>query len=152
MTPSAIPTHALSLIEPWATLMIMGAKKNETRSWSTDYRGPLAIHASKKIDWETCREEPFVSVLQEHFGRWDFPFKPGHILGIVEMTDCRPTEELRPHQNALELDFGDFYDGRFGFVTDYPQALRNPIPARGMLNFWRLTNEQRDAIARELAV
>jgi activating signal cointegrator 1 len=37
----------LSLWEPWATLMAIGAKRIETRSWSTSYRGWLAIQASK---------------------------------------------------------------------------------------------------------
>ncbi len=37
----------LSLLQPWATLVVMGVKQIETRSWRTDYRGPLLIHASK---------------------------------------------------------------------------------------------------------
>jgi hypothetical protein len=39
----------LSLTQPWATLAAIGAKKIETRSWSTAYRGPLAIHAAKGL-------------------------------------------------------------------------------------------------------
>ncbi len=30
----------ISLIQPWATLIIHGAKRFETRSWRTPYRGP----------------------------------------------------------------------------------------------------------------
>ena len=37
---------AISLLQPWATLVSIGAKRVETRSWRTDYRGPIAIHAS----------------------------------------------------------------------------------------------------------
>lgn len=40
---------ALTVTEPWATLIAIGAKRIETRSWPTDYRGPVAIHASKKL-------------------------------------------------------------------------------------------------------
>jgi hypothetical protein len=40
---------AISLLQPWATLVALGAKRIETRSWSTDYRGPLAIHASSRL-------------------------------------------------------------------------------------------------------
>jgi activating signal cointegrator 1 len=40
---------ALTLTQPWASLVAIGAKKIETRSWSTDYRGPLAIHAAKGL-------------------------------------------------------------------------------------------------------
>jgi len=149
-----VPTHALSLIEPWATLLAIGAKRNETRDWSTSFRGPFAIHASKKLDKECCREEPFASVLQEHFACWNFLdcFRLGFIIGVAELLDDRPSEEMRPHQTAQELAFGDYYDGRRIFVCDYAQTLLTPIPARGMLNFWRLTHEQRREIATQLRV
>lgn len=39
---------ALTLWQPWAALVAAGVKTIETRSWGTDYRGPLAIHASAK--------------------------------------------------------------------------------------------------------
>ena len=38
---------ALSVRQPWAHLIIHGAKRIENRTWSTDWRGPLLIHASK---------------------------------------------------------------------------------------------------------
>lgn len=38
---------AITLWQPWASLLACGAKKYETRSWSTKYRGPIAIHAGK---------------------------------------------------------------------------------------------------------
>lgn len=41
--------RALSLTQPWASLVAMRAKIFETRSWSTGYRGPLAIHAAKGL-------------------------------------------------------------------------------------------------------
>src|SRR5574343_420007 len=41
--------RALTLTQPWATLVAIGAKKIETRGWCTDYRGALAIHAAKSI-------------------------------------------------------------------------------------------------------
>lgn len=40
---------ALTLTQPYATLVAIGAKKIATRSWSTSYRGPLAIHAAKGL-------------------------------------------------------------------------------------------------------
>lgn len=36
----------LTLHQPWASLVALGVKTIETRSWSTQYRGPLAIHAA----------------------------------------------------------------------------------------------------------
>jgi hypothetical protein len=51
---------ALSLTQPWASLVVAGAKKLETRSWPTYYRGPLLIHAFEGISrvwrFNTCGE------------------------------------------------------------------------------------------------
>lgn len=41
---------ALTIHQPWASLLACGAKKYETRGWKTNYRGPIAIHASKAVD------------------------------------------------------------------------------------------------------
>lgn len=147
-----VPTHALSLIEPWATLMAIGAKRVETRDWSTPFRGPFAIHASKKLEKSTCREEPFLSVLKKHFGRWDFldSFSLGAIVGVAELCHCERTEDLEPHQSRQELEFGDYGPRRFGFVCDYTERLRTPIPCRGMLGFWRIPDDVREQLAREM--
>src|SRR3954451_22243677 len=45
--PPGITIPALTLTQPWATLVAIGAKQIETRSWGTSYRGWLAIHAAK---------------------------------------------------------------------------------------------------------
>jgi len=58
----------LTLTQPWATLVAIGAKSIETRSWSTSYRGPIAIHAAKGFPkWasETCGDDPFRTELQK---------------------------------------------------------------------------------------
>lgn len=41
---------AITLTQPWATLVAIGAKRIETRSWRTPYVGDLAIHAAKGCD------------------------------------------------------------------------------------------------------
>src|SRR6266496_247116 len=43
------PMKAISLWQPWATLMALNFKKVETRIWETKYRGPLAIHAAQRV-------------------------------------------------------------------------------------------------------
>lgn len=44
--------RALTLHQPWAQLVALGVKTIETRSWSTSYRGPLAIHAGKNTEYD----------------------------------------------------------------------------------------------------
>lgn len=40
--------RAITLWQPWASAVALGSKTIETRHWSTNYRGPLAIHAAKR--------------------------------------------------------------------------------------------------------
>lgn len=45
---------ALTIWQPWASLLACGAKKYETRSWATKYKGQIAIHAAiKQFDTNT---------------------------------------------------------------------------------------------------
>lgn len=53
--------HTLTVQQPWAELIASGIKLVENRCWSTDYRGPLAIHAAKTRDLlkdQVAREWP----------------------------------------------------------------------------------------------
>ena len=49
MTEKAATTKTLTIAQPWATLVAIGAKQIETRSWQTNYRGDIAIHAGKGL-------------------------------------------------------------------------------------------------------
>lgn len=91
---------ALTLTQPWATLVALGAKRIETRSWSTSYRGPLAIHAAKRLadlgsEHELmllCRREPFRSALigAGYLGTPGLP--RGAIVATCTLLDCVPTQ------------------------------------------------------------
>lgn len=57
---------ALSLYQPWATPVVAGFKRLETRSWRTDYTGRLLIHAAKawtSAQRELCGTAPFFEAL-----------------------------------------------------------------------------------------
>ena len=90
---------ALTLTQPWAALVAIGAKHIETRSWATSYRGPLAIHAAKGIGsvggamglMSLCRTEPFRAALLAG-GILGTPLLPrGAIIATCELIDCVPT-------------------------------------------------------------
>src|SRR5688500_6348966 len=88
----------VSLWEPWASLVMIGAKKFETRSWWPNYTGPLGIQAAKKWNRELaelCQTEPFETVLAGAGinGPDDFHF--GCALGVVELVDIFSTELVR---------------------------------------------------------
>lgn len=86
---------ALSLTQPWASLVAIGEKQIETRSWSTIYRGTLAIHAAKGFPTDARRlcalQEPFRSVLMKAGFNVTGPnkadFMPlGVIVAVCELT------------------------------------------------------------------
>ena len=116
---------ALTLIQPWATLIADGRKTIETRSWGSLYRGPLAIHAGAKIDKEAC----------EDFGYDPKQIATRAIVCIVRMKNC-----VRfPHPDAPPDEYGDFYPGRYGFIFEHLLIPPEPIPARGSLGLWDWT-------------
>lgn len=119
---------ALTMHEPWATLLVSGQKRIETRDWRTFYRGPLAIHAGKTLppgdDWP----DP------EIVGPYAFSFRGGCIIGFVRLLDCIRTEDCDPDDREREM--GNFAPGRWGWIVDSILTLADPIPARGMPGIW----------------
>lgn len=55
----------LSLTEPYATLIYEKKKRIETRSWKTNYRGELYIHASQtKVSKKVLEDNELMSLLE----------------------------------------------------------------------------------------
>lgn len=137
----------LTLSQPWASLVAIGAKRTETRSWATPYRGPLAIHAAKGFPrWvqDLCHDEPFCTVLADanlisaQTAALLLPL--GAIIATCRLTACLPTTEARTRLSRgyppYEEDFGDFSPGRWAWLLEDVEALPTPIPAKGALGLW----------------
>lgn len=131
--------RALSLTQPYATLMAIGAKKVETRAWRTHFRGWVAIHAAKAFPMECrvlCDRMPFGQALAEYNSVNDLPL--GQILAVTEIVHCEPTEQA--NVTELEAAFGNYAPGRFAIITAGVRRLKIPIQIRGALSIWRLQN------------
>ena len=140
---------AITLYDPWATLVVLGEKKFETRSWSTSYRGLLAIHVSKKFTvemhelWETW-ERGLCPALKE---RTLWPPKFGCIIGTVEVVGMHRAEALRRRGLTIkELTFGNFDDGRWAWELQNPQRLTTPVPCRGSMGIWTVPPEIAESV------
>lgn len=132
---------ALSLTQPWATLMALDAKRVETRGWRTGHRGWLGIHASKGFPVacrDLCQEDPFATALHRAgFLDWkDLPI--GGLLGVTNLIECARTEHARDHIGQIERAFGDYSDGRFAWSTYGFRRLRQAIPMKGALSLWKM--------------
>lgn len=134
----------ISLWQPWATLIAIGAKTIETRSWYWAYRGPLAIHASKgglsKSEfYETCELSEIKYALAAA-GIDPKQMPRGAIVATCNMVDCvrfaRPgvmmgEKQAYPMAGQLEQAFGDYTIGRFGFMLRDIVRIEQPIPFVG---------------------
>lgn len=156
---------ALTLYQPWAQLAALAAKQIETRSWSTEYRDALAIHAGKNTDWlSICKDRPFREALYgvewnvghaaykryvHHAATRALLFPLGAVIAVCELVACLPIPET-PRRfpvthgklNVLlppdppEKQFGDYRPGRFAWILAKMRMLPEPIPCRGYQQLW----------------
>ncbi len=121
---------ALSLYEPWATLIALGEKRFETRSWSTTYRGPLLICSSKrKLPlYQYPPIKKLLETLSTH-GLFLDDLKFGYALCVVNLVEILRTDYL--HVNEEERIYGDFSPGRFAWKCDNARRFKNPMPIKG---------------------
>lgn len=160
----------ITLHQPYASLIALGLKRYETRSWATNYRGRLAIHAAK---------QPFASeygnaLIQEYDRAWldalrlahdagilddrsRLPFAHqlplGAIVAVVDLVNC---EKMLPSnmqtQSKLELAVGDWQFYRYAWKLDNIMALPEPIPYKGGQGMRFLEDEAISLIDAQLGV
>jgi hypothetical protein len=142
---------AISLWQPWASLVVLGAKKIETRHWTTNYRGPLLIHAAKRKDYEE-----FSDLVRHWYVHgidvWDIlgiekpvvlkhavdSLPHGAIIGQVDLVDCKPVESFELSLSLQEHEFGNYADGRFGWILDNPKPFAVAVPYKGSQGFFEV--------------
>ena len=123
----------LSIKEPFATLICKGDKTIETRSWKTNYRGEILIHASGKSLAKEYLDNPFVADL---IGGMKFNY--GNIICKCELVDCIYMDEVfinNIKKNTKEYNLGLYELGRYAWILKNVQPIV-PISAKGKLNLW----------------
>lgn len=130
----------LSLTEPYATLIKNGVKTIETRSWKTNYRGILYIHASStKIPEESKNNKQLMQLV--NIEELNF----GNIICSCELQDCIKMtddyiEEIKKNKN--EYITGEYSRGRYAWILKNIKVLENPIPTKGHLGIWNYELEK----------
>lgn len=115
----------ITLHQPWASLVALGVKTIETRSWSTTYRGPLAIHAAQRDpsvfevgDFYVGREDIGAPwwLYGEH-GVWPMPF--GSVIATCELVDVIP----------MFVEWGDYFErAPIGALGEGPMLYVGDLP------------------------
>lgn len=141
--------RAISIWQPWASAIAVGAKCIETRSWATKHRGLLAIHASKRLVKSELvaleRTDLWQAVFATSNYAVDFLRMPlGAVVATANLVDCVPYNRLDinalserkahsgqpsyPHWTERRL--GNYGPGRYGWCLENVTPIK-PIPYRG---------------------
>lgn len=151
--------RGLTLTQPWATLVALRAKQIETRSWRTNYRGWLAIHAGKGLGPVGGMDGLLYTIRGDHFFQAlvgnsvdnklmdsriaGLSLPRGAIIAVARLTDCKPTggtgpkyadfvHDLSPQERA----FGDYTPGRFAWLLSDIRPLAEPLICKGAQGLW----------------
>ena len=122
----------LSLKEPFATLIKNNKKYIETRSWKTNYRGELYIHASiSKIDKSIFDRKELVKLIDKDEMNYGF---------IIEMTE----EYINKIKKNKYQQFicGEYKVGRYAWILKDIRPLKDKIAAKGKLGIWNYGGEK----------
>lgn len=133
---------AVSLWNPWALLVALGAKTFETRSWATNYRGPLVIHAAKYFTDEEkmyCLRPHFRECLKQGGYNTLSSLPLGAALAVVDLVDCVPTSRIKDALSDRERAFGNYAPGRWAWKLTNVRMLAEPLPYRGAQGLWQWT-------------
>ena len=175
-----VPSHALTLWQPWASFIACGAKRIETRRWML--REPqrpetIAIHAAKRpVEWTPALQRIAVDTIAPAADvARTVEAARGCIVAVARLVAIHTTSEIRRRlQEAggrrvlpvsclrademvdwqvgqLERHLGDFSDGRFGWWLADIVALRQPIACPGAQGLWAIPLDVHARVAAQVA-
>ena len=125
---------ALTIRQPWASLIINNYKKYEFRSWKTNYRGKILIHAGINI------EKKMIS----RFKDYNIECITGAIIGEAYLVDCILVDK-KFNDDLMAID--DVVYAKSNHVERYAWKLENiikynePIYCKGKLGIWNFDNQ-----------
>ena len=131
---------ALTVYEPWASFIAAGLKRYETRSFKTNYRGLIAIHAAKR--WEKDQDAALRRLAAVHpqlreYLSYEWPL--GCVIAACRLVAVYPTEKLHKNlrdNHPLEYALGDYSPDRFAWELQVLKLPPKPIKATGQQGIW----------------
>lgn len=125
----------LTVQEPYATFIMQGMKKIETRSWKTKYRGEIYIHAGKSKNFlKKINNNKVLKLLES------IDLNYGNIICKAELIDCvymtKDFIDKVKNENNYEYILGEYAVGRYAWILQNVQEIDQKIQAKGKLNIW----------------
>ena len=122
---------AITIKQPFASLIAAGLKEYEFRTWKTKYRGEILIHAGKGVDKKAMKK----------FEHLNLEYPSGCIIATVTLADCiKVDDELRKKLSERNAEIYSSiikhteWEG-YGFKLENIVKIE-PMPAKGKLSIW----------------
>ncbi|CAN7992698.1 unnamed protein product [Ixodes hexagonus] len=138
---------ALSVHQPYASLLVAGIKKHEGRSWYTTYRGRLWIHAAAKPPTSEDISTVvgiFQKITQGQSVRFPEQYPTGCLLGCVNLIDCLPQDTYRE-----QYPFGECFSP-YVYICEEPQELQVKFPMKGKHKIFKIDSRLHQASKKTL--
>lgn len=137
---------ALSIKQPWASLIAHGIKNIENRTWKTKFRGRIFIHASAKNAgalYELLNEKQIEAISNHWTAAPPFPDRPvSAIIGEVDIVDCVINHPSIWAEKSDWQEVGWTEKQIYNWVLANPVLYEKPIlNVKGKLSFWDFNNE-----------
>ncbi len=128
-----IRIKVLTLKQPWATLVAEGIKKYEFRSWKTNYRGRILIHAGAGIDKKDMAKFKDLNL--------EFPSK--RIIAEVEIEDCLLLDEELNKKiiNENNIAYGSKYRTGYAWKLKNAKKVKSNKVINGKLGLWNYEDD-----------
>lgn len=124
----------LTLKQPWASLVAYGIKKYEFRTWKTNYRGKLLIHAGAGIDKDEMKKYVDLGI--------NFP--KSKITAIVDLVDCCLLDDELNKKIILEnnIAYGNKIRTGYAWKLDNVKMINIDEKINGQLGLWNYDYEE----------
>lgn len=121
----------ITIKQPFASLIAAGIKEYEFRTWKTNYRGELLIHAGKGVDKKAMKK----------FEKYNLEYPRGAIIAKVNLTDCIKVDEnfrkVLEEENPLVCSSIIKHSEWEGYALKMENVVEiDPIEISGKLSLW----------------
>ena len=120
----------LTLKQPWATLVAEGIKKYEFRSWKTNYRGKVLIHAGSGVDKKEL----------DRFKNLNLEYPSKRIIAEVEIEDCLELDDELNNKIISEnnIAYGKKYRTGYAWKIGNVKKIKSNKEIKGKLGLWNI--------------
>jgi len=134
--------RCLTVCEPYALAISWGIKRVENRTWPTNHRGPLLIHAGKSKAWMDTlsvaeSDEMIAYCRKNNIVDLDAELRFGQIVGVVDVVECVPMHKVREYDRAGTA----WHSGPWCWVLANARRFGAGIPYLGSQGLFNVSDE-----------